>query len=185
VPGRELQPFEAARQRHHAARGELVGGREVGHARRALARVAAAAPEGPAHRPRGRYEAQAVIRQHLRRGPVAGILEDDRVARVAHQAGHEVDRLARAVGDDDLARFAAHAARCAHVFGDGAPQFGRAAGLAGLEVRRIGAPQLALLQPVPQALREQCEIELAGAEGLAGPEGVQRMAVVAAPRRES
>ena len=37
VACRELQPFQPARQRHHAAGGELVGRREIGEPRRALA----------------------------------------------------------------------------------------------------------------------------------------------------
>jgi hypothetical protein len=78
-----------------------------------------------------------------------------------------------------------HPARGAHVFRDRLAQLGRPAGLALLELHRVGAAQLALLQAVPQPVREQREVELARAERLAGPELVQRMAVIAAaPARE-
>ena len=97
------------------------------------------------------------------RRAVAGILDGHPIAGRGEDTGNKVDRLLGTVGDDDVVRVRAYAARDTDVMGDCFAQVDVPGGMT-IGVADRGRAKLACEQTAPGLVREQPRIGNAGTE---------------------
>ena len=159
---RPVEQREAAGQREHAACGILMRGRD------------AREPCVPHAREHIRPESRVVDGHVFDRGSrgletdgeagVVRLLEDDAGAGIDEQSCRQVDRLLRAVHDDDLLRRADDASRAGEIPRECLAQLGRSAGGLIGEPPRREAARTASEHPCPCLERQVRERRLAVAE---------------------